>query len=135
MAANSWTPQVFEPTLFQYAGMSLPHLALWIALTLAAGALSRVVIYGPKARQGGLFGDFIIGTVGAFVVGYLFLVVGKVDISGFLYREWDLDWGSAISVDLFIVAVIGAFAVRLVTRFFLAAVDRPDKKKDEPKKK
>ena len=54
-------------------------ILLWIVLGAVAGFIANMVM---KSGQG-LFGDIILGIVGAFVGGFIFNVFGQPGVTGF----------------------------------------------------
>ncbi len=98
-------------SVFEYALLGVDHLAIWIAITLSAGFVSQAV---PGPRFMGLFGDFLVGVIGAFVVGYLFKGPLNLNATLWLNLGQDLDCETSVWLDLLIVAFIGAFVVRLL---------------------
>jgi uncharacterized membrane protein YeaQ/YmgE (transglycosylase-associated protein family) len=64
----------------------------WIVLGLIAGFLGSTLV---NKRGEGMFGDIILGVIGALVGGWVFSLMGSVGVTGF--NIWSL-----------FVAVIGA---------------------------
>jgi uncharacterized membrane protein YeaQ/YmgE (transglycosylase-associated protein family) len=100
--------------VIEYAGMSAVDLGIWVLLASIAGAVARQIVQGKPLL--GLWGDMVIGLIGAFAVG-----MGL--------REFDFDLSEvilnarpgiapivAIYVDVFVSALIGALALRILLR-------------------
>ncbi|MCG8441940.1 MAG: hypothetical protein MI723_09030, partial [Caulobacterales bacterium] len=68
---------------FVYAGMDAMELATWLGLATIAGHLALRLIPGPAFL--GLWGDMVIGLVGAFSVGWSLRVLG-VDPSQYVLK-------------------------------------------------
>jgi len=49
------------------------HIWFWIIIGIVVGALAKRL--SPGERSGGLIGDLCLGVVGAFLGGWLFLLV------------------------------------------------------------
>ena len=58
--------------------MDLTNLIAWLVLGLIAGALARFVMGGGY----GIFGDIIVGILGAFIGGYVFSLLGGEGVTG-----------------------------------------------------
>ncbi len=71
----------------------------WIIVGGVSGALASAVMHSRL----GIFGDIIIGIVGAFIGGFLFNLIGAVGTTGF--NLWSV-----------LVAFIGAFVLLGVIR-------------------
>ena len=71
----------------------------WIIVAGVAGALASAVMHSRL----GIFGDIIIGIVGAFIGGFLFNLIGAAGTTGF--NLWSV-----------LVAFIGAFVLLGVIR-------------------
>ncbi len=54
-------------------------LLLWIVLGAVAGFLANVIMRGAN----GLFGDIILGIIGAFVGGFVLNAFGQPGVTGF----------------------------------------------------
>jgi uncharacterized membrane protein YeaQ/YmgE (transglycosylase-associated protein family) len=99
----------------EYAGMYAGELAVWVLLGGLAGFLARAILGGPKPF--GLYGDLILATVGAFVLGNI-LRRFDIDISSMLapYLSGGIPLEAAIWGDIFIVGFIGALILRIPLR-------------------
>ncbi len=75
----------------------------WIVVGIIAGFLGKMVV--PGEGPGGLFGDLIIGVIGAILGGWLFNMFGHVGATG-------------INLPSIIVAFIGAVILLLIMRAF-----------------
>lgn len=99
-----------------YAGMNPFELAVWIGIGLAAGFIARQIIRGPKPL--GLFGDMLIGLIGAFGLGWVLRRFG-FDLSEYILRLVpDLSTSIAIWIDVGLTALVGALILRTVMRPF-----------------
>lgn len=75
----------------------------WIVVGIIAGFLARMVIKGEG--PGGLFGDLLIGVVGAVIGGWIFNIFGHPGATG-------------INITSIIVAFIGSIILLLILRLF-----------------
>lgn len=75
----------------------------WIVVGIIAGFLGKMVV--PGEGPGGLFGDLIIGVIGAILGGWLFNMFGHVGATG-------------INLASIVVAFIGAVILLLIMRAF-----------------
>ncbi len=73
----------------------------WIVVGIIAGFLARMVIKGEG--PGGIFGDLLIGVVGAIIGGWLFRLFGHVGATG-------------INLYSIVVAFVGAVILLLIIR-------------------
>lgn len=76
------------------------HLIFWIIVGIVAGLLAKAVV--PGEGPGGIFGDLVIGVIGAFAGGWLFTT-----FLGHSYSGW---------VGSTFVAFVGAVVLLLVLR-------------------
>lgn len=94
--------------------MPIASLVGWIVIVTVAGFLSRKIVRTPPVA--GLFGDMVVGLVGAVGLGWILQKV-SVDISEYVMSLSDgLQSNAAIWVDVAIVALVGALIVRLVLK-------------------
>lgn len=82
--------------------MSLENLVIFLLVGIAAGWLAGRVMKGGGF---GLFGDMIVGVIGAFLGGWLFGLLG-ISAGGLL----------GLLVTAFVGAVVLLFLIRLVKR-------------------
>jgi len=97
-----------------YSGMNLGVLTLWLLIATLAGFLARKIVRGKAVF--GLWGDIGFALLGLFLVGTL---MQAFDVS---LTNWiaSLDLGPLNDVtrwvDIFVVAFLGALALRAVMR-------------------
>ncbi|MEY2759155.1 MAG: hypothetical protein RIR33_2933 [Pseudomonadota bacterium] len=97
-----------------YSGMNLGVLALWLLIATLAGFLARKIVRGKSVF--GLWGDIGFALLGLFLLGTL---MQAFDVS---LTNWiaSLDLGPLNDVtrwvDIFVVAFLGALALRAVMR-------------------
>ena len=82
--------------------MSVENLVIFLLIGIAAGWLAGRVMKGGGF---GLFGDMIVGVIGAFLGGWLFGLLG-ISAGGLL----------GLLVTAFVGAVVLLFLIRLVKR-------------------
>jgi uncharacterized membrane protein YeaQ/YmgE (transglycosylase-associated protein family) len=75
----------------------------WIVVGIIAGFLGKMVVKGEG--PGGLFGDLIIGVIGAILGGWIWNFFGHVGATG-------------INLPSILVAFIGAVVLLLIMRAF-----------------
>ncbi len=99
-----------------YASMQASDLITWVLIATAAGVLSRKVVPTPTIL--GLFGDMLIGVIGAFGVGWL-LQQAEIDLSRHVQAViTGMDQPTAVWIDVAIVSFVGALLIRLVLKPF-----------------
>ena len=76
------------------------HVIFWIIVGIVAGFCAKAVV--PGEGPGGILGDLIIGVIGAFMGGWLFMT-----FLGHSYSGW---MGSTV------VAFIGAMVLLVILR-------------------
>lgn len=98
----------------EYSGMNLGILVLWLVLATLAGFAARKIVRGKPVL--GLWGDIAFGLLGVFLVGTL------MKAFDFSLTNWiaSLNLGPLNDVtkwvDVFVVAFIGALALRGILR-------------------
>ncbi len=99
----------------EYAEMNAVDLAAWIVLATIAGAVARQIVQGKSLA--GLWGDMLIGLIGAFAAGTAMREV-NFDLSQvILNARPGIASPVAIYVDVFVAALIGALILRILLRF------------------
>jgi uncharacterized membrane protein YeaQ/YmgE (transglycosylase-associated protein family) len=99
----------------EYAGMSAVDLAAWILVATIAGVVARQIVQGKPLA--GLWGDMLIGLIGAFAVGMGLREV-NFDLSQvILNARPGIASIVAIYVDVFVSALVGALILRILLRF------------------
>jgi uncharacterized membrane protein YeaQ/YmgE (transglycosylase-associated protein family) len=81
----------------------VPYLVFWIVVGIVAGLLAKMVV--PGEGPAGIFGDLVIGVLGAFLGGWLFQT-----FLGHTYSGWVGSTGVA-----FVGAVVLLVIIRAVT--------------------
>jgi uncharacterized membrane protein YeaQ/YmgE (transglycosylase-associated protein family) len=102
-----------SPT-FVYAGMNAAELLVWIAIATITGMAARGVVRGKPLL--GLWGDMLIGLVGAFAVGWGLRAVGFDLSQEMLAARPEISSPVAIWADVFAVAFLGSLILRAALR-------------------
>jgi uncharacterized membrane protein YeaQ/YmgE (transglycosylase-associated protein family) len=78
-------------------------ILLWIIFGIIVGAVARWIV--PGEGPGGIFGDLIVGIIGAFLGGWIFSLFGHAGVTGF-------------NLGSFVCAIIGAVVLLWILRAF-----------------
>ena len=100
--------------LVDYGGMNAGQIAAWMLIATVTGVLARWLVRGRQFL--GLWGDAVIGLVGAFVMGTLLRAV-HIDLAK-LVKSWTPDYGFDVAnwIDIIASALVGALLLRLLLR-------------------
>jgi uncharacterized membrane protein YeaQ/YmgE (transglycosylase-associated protein family) len=79
-------------------------ILLWIIFGIIVGAVARWIV--PGEGPGGIFGDLIVGIIGAFLGGWIFSLFGHAGVTGF-------------NLGSFVCAIIGAVVLLWILRAFV----------------
>ena len=80
----------------------------WIIVGIIAGFLARAVLPGREPGPGGIFGDLIVGIVGAIVGGWIFRALGYAGVTG-------------VNLGSILIAFLGAIIFLLIWRAIAGA--------------
>jgi uncharacterized membrane protein YeaQ/YmgE (transglycosylase-associated protein family) len=99
---------------FVYAGMDAAELLGWIAIATLTGHAARRIVQGKPIL--GLWGDLLIGLVGAFAVGWGLRTVGFDLSQEMLAAQPGISSPVAIWADVFAVSFVGSVVLRAALR-------------------
>lgn len=97
-----------------YAYMPAADLAGWIAIATFAGFLTRKIVRTPM--MAGLFGDLIVGLLGAFGLGWVLQQMQVDPTALILQHTGGVEFGAALWVDVVLVAFVGSLLIRLAMK-------------------
>lgn len=104
---NIWT--------FEYAEMRAVDIVAWIIIGTLAGLVARRIVQGKPIV--GVWGDLVIGLIGAYAIGSLMRYF-SFDLSEIILEARPgIQREFAIWVDVFVAGFVGALALRILLRF------------------
>jgi uncharacterized membrane protein YeaQ/YmgE (transglycosylase-associated protein family) len=99
---------------FVYAGMDAATLLGWIVIATITGMAARRIVQGKPLL--GLWGDMVIGLLGAFALGWGLRRIGFDLSQEILTARPGISSPVAIWVDVFAVSFVGALVLRAALR-------------------